>query len=95
MSTMAKRKANPSKQDQKHNSTDASDPGQAVGFRVVADDAIEPDAPRAKRYVPRECTSCTAIRPSGRSYSEVYGTVGSIRYCRCRFCGCQWKESVS
>ena len=53
-----------------------------------------PDAPKARRYVPKECNSCTALRPKNKSYSEVYSTFkrtdGTYRYCRCNFCNNTW-----
>lgn len=52
--------------------------------------------PKARRYVPKPCGSCEAIRPKGSSYSSVTGTnngpAGIVRYCRCGFCGHTWTD---
>lgn len=54
--------------------------------------------PRATTYVPPECTMCTELRSNdekaeGENFTRVYGTVGSVRYCRCAYCGNTWKHS--
>lgn len=53
--------------------------------------------PRVTTFVPKDCTSCTALRASdpvnnGRSFSRVYSTQGRTRYCKCGYCGFTWKE---
>lgn len=55
--------------------------------------AAEVLKPRA--FVPRACTSCTALRPPNTSYSVVYGKVGRVRYCRCKFCQHTWTQTIS
>lgn len=49
--------------------------------------------PKARRFVPRPCGSCEAIRPKGENYSKVIGSPGKVRYCRCGFCGHSWTET--
>ena len=53
-----------------------------------------PATKKPKRYVPRECNACTALRPEGKLYAEVYSTFrrtdGVYRYCRCRYCQNTW-----
>jgi len=52
--------------------------------------------PKPRRFVPKPCSACAAIRPEGKSYSSVTGTINGkddiLRYCRCGFCGHQWTE---
>jgi hypothetical protein len=58
--------------------------------KVEMPKAIEEIKPR--RFTPRPCTACTALRPNGASYSEVYHTRGNLRYCKCKFCGNTWSQ---
>ena len=56
--------------------------------------------PKPRRYVPKPCSMCTALRPNkAENYTEVVRTMQestmTIRYCRCRFCGNTWKETDS
>jgi hypothetical protein len=48
-----------------------------------------------RRFTPRACTSCTALRPSNTNYSQVYAVRGTVRYCKCRFCGNTWSQEAS
>lgn len=57
---------------------------------IVSESKTEEIKPR--RFTPRPCTSCTALRPNGTSYSEVYHTRGNLRYCKCKFCGNTWSQ---
>lgn len=59
--------------------------------RELASEAIA--TPR--RFVPRACTACTALRPPNTNYSRVYATVGSVRYCKCGYCGETWSQEAS
>lgn len=56
---------------------------------------IEPPKPR--RYTPPKCSICTAIRPEGQDFTEVYSVKRegeyTIRYCRCNFCRNTFKDS--
>ena len=62
---------------------------------VRTEDEVKP-----RRYVPRPCAMCTALR-DGESYSFVNGTETRInseteliisRSCKCRKCGNTWTE---
>lgn len=59
---------------------------------VVNGTEIEPGLiPR--RWQPRECSACVAVRPySKESYVYVYHTRGTVRYCKCRYCGNTWSQ---
>lgn len=59
-------------------------PSESVALQVVA--------PVAREFEARPCSSCQAIRPHGKNYSRVYCTRGSIRYCKCHFCGHTWAQ---
>ena len=53
--------------------------------------------PRVTTFVPRDCTTCPALRAAdavnaGLSFSRVYSTQGRTRYCKCGYCGATWKE---
>lgn len=48
-----------------------------------------------RRFTPRACTSCTALRPANTNYSRVYVTRGTVRYCKCDFCGNTWSQEAS
>jgi hypothetical protein len=55
------------------------------------------EVPQPRRYVPKPCSMCTALRPNNAvNYSEVYTTKTEsstiVRYCRCKFCSNTWKE---
>lgn len=58
---------------------------------------VEPpaEALKPRAFVPRPCSSCNAFRPPATNYSEVVTTRGSIRYCRCRYCGHTWSQAIS
>ena len=52
------------------------------------------EAPKPRAFEPRACSSCEALRPkASESYSFVYHTRGSVRYCKCKFCGNTWSQS--
>jgi hypothetical protein len=53
-------------------------------------EVIEPPKPR--QFEARPCSSCCEVRPYGKNYSRVYCTRGSIRYCRCDYCGHTWSQ---
>jgi|GEM_PF-3439606 len=52
--------------------------------------------PKPRRYVPPKCSMCTALRPSGTDYTEVYRTRYddgyTVRHCKCGFCGNTFKH---
>lgn len=56
------------------------------------DDVRTIEQPKPRQFTPRPCTMCTALRDA-ESYSFVYHTRGSVRYCKCGFCGNTWKQS--
>lgn len=53
--------------------------------------------PKARRYCPPACSQCTALRPTGKDYTEVYRTTREdgyiFRYCKCGYCGNTFKDS--
>lgn len=65
-----------------------------LGAEKVIDDRLvsTKPIPRVSSFVPRACTSCTALRQPETNYSRVMSTQGRIRYCKCTFCGNTWKE---
>jgi hypothetical protein len=64
-------------------------PAKVVVERI---EVIEPPKPRA--FEPRPCSACEALRPkTNENYSYVYHTRGTVRYCKCKFCGNTWSQS--
>lgn len=57
-------------------------------------------APRPRAYVPPECSLCVETRRTAKvkpgNYSQVTATkqtkLGTLRYCRCKYCGNTWKH---
>jgi hypothetical protein len=66
-----------------------SEPKQDAPSESIALEVIDP-TPR--EFEARPCSSCQAIRPHGKNYSRVYCTRGTIRYCKCHFCGHTWAQ---
>ena len=60
-------------------------------------ETMEVPLPKARRYSPPSCSACTALRPEGKDFTEVYSTKREgeyvFRYCRCKFCGNTFKDS--
>ena len=99
---MATSKKNGSKLSQSRNTDNDLEPVQVDGFHVeeVEVKAPEPEVvelPKPRRFTPRDCSLCTENRKrsgmEGKSFTQVYGQAGNLRYCRCKFCGNSWKES--
>lgn len=74
------------------NDSAATEPIQTEAGRLdKRNEAVEP-----KRYVPPQCSACSATRPK-ESFVDVYvvrrvnGT--TIRYCKCRNCGNTFKAT--
>jgi hypothetical protein len=68
---------------------------QADETVLIVGTDIEPSIvpkPRVTSFVPRPCSSCTALREPDSNYSRVTSTQGNIRYCKCGFCNNTWKE---
>jgi hypothetical protein len=63
--------------------------------QVKQEQGAQSAPPEPKRFNPRPCSSCAAIRPKGESYSVVYATKGSVRYCKCKYCGATWAQAQS
>lgn len=62
-------------------------------------DSGNEESVKPRRYVPPNCSACTALRPvRTESYTEVYTTRRegeyTIRYCRCGFCGNTFKDAA-
>lgn len=52
----------------------------------------KPEPVARVKFVPSDCSMCTEYRPKDKCYARVYHTAGSIRYCKCDFCGHTWKQ---
>ena len=50
---------------------------------------------KPRGFVARPCSKCEAFRPKNKNYSHVRTTIGNVRYCRCRYCGHTWAQTVS
>lgn len=80
---------------QQDSGTEHRSDGQVDGSSLFVSD--ERPKPRVTTFVPRDCTSCPALRDAdpvnaGLSFSRVYSTQGRTRYCKCGYCGATWKE---
>lgn len=74
---------------------DRCDDYEILAEEIITEVAKIPDELRPRAFTPRDCTQCTALRPKASdSYSYVYHTRGSVRYCKCKFCGNTWAQSV-
>jgi hypothetical protein len=70
--------------------------------RLATQEAIEPieiieAVATIEALIPREdearpCSLCELRRPIGKSYSRVYCTKASARYCKCSYCGHTWTQ---
>ena len=59
-------------------------------------DLEKTEAPKPRRYVPPQCTMCTALRGDDKAdYTRIMSTQRDtgivVRYCKCGFCGNTFK----
>ena len=65
---------------------------------VIVTGLSQPRA-RSRTFTAKQCTSCTARRKddptvkADDNFTRVFATRGSVRYCRCYYCGNTWKDS--
>ncbi len=73
-------------------------PAETEVIEQITEDIVEvvetvTDAIAPRRFTPRPCSQCTALR-DGKNYSYVYHTAGRVRYCKCKFCGNTWTQAA-
>lgn len=57
--------------------------------------SVQKEPKARQKFVPQDCSMCVELRKDKtQSYSYVYHTAGSMRYCKCGNCGHTWKQKV-
>lgn len=59
---------------------------------VDKDERVIPEIAKARGFIAKPCSACTAMRPRDTNYSRVYAKRGHVRYVKCWFCGNTWSQ---